>query len=86
MTIVNLGEMDESFEGPHYSSLPLVTTPVTETHWQTDNARGGRHRSLPPKMVKMEYAPPVSMGEDPEMDGETVPSPRKGNNHPKVSC
>jgi hypothetical protein len=96
-TVVDLGEMDESFEGPRYSSLPPVTTPVTETRWQMDNARGGRHRSLPPKMVKIKRAPPVSVGEDPETDGETddtdsvlsretVPSPRKGNNHPKVSC
>ena len=97
MTVVDLGEMDESFEGPRHSSLPPVTTSVTETHWQTDNARGGRHRSLPPKMVTMEPAHPVSAVENSEtggetddsadsvLSGETEPSPRKGDNRSKVS-
>jgi hypothetical protein len=97
MTAVDLGEMDESFEGPRHSSLPPVTTPVTETHRQTDNTRGGRHRSLPPKIMAMEPAHPVSAVEDSDtggetddsansvLSGETGPSPRKGDNRPKVS-
>jgi len=97
VTVVDLGEMDGSFEGARYSSLPPVTTPVTETHWQTNNARGGRHQSLPPTMMAIKPAHPVSAVENSETSRETDdsadsvlseeigPSPRKRDNRRKVS-
>ena len=56
MTVVDLGEMDE---GPglahnvstHHVSLP----PIVETWTQPcSNLKGARHKSLPPKVVRIE--------------------------------
>jgi len=96
MTIVDLGRMEESpdpdlghsavaqvahqnSEAARYMSSPPETRLQRHEH-----IRGGRHNSLPPKMVAIRHAPLISSATSSERDSdsdgvdgveETMPSP-----------
>lgn len=79
MTIVDLGRMDEDLapnlghsavtrqnsEAARYTSLPPETRLQRHEH-----GRGGRHSSLPPKMVTIRRTSPIPSANGSETDGD----------------
>jgi len=81
MTIVDLGQIDsdpdlghsavaqvacQNSEAARYTSLPPETQLQRHEH-----VRGGRHKSLPPKMVTIRHASPTPSASGSETDGDS---------------
>jgi hypothetical protein len=82
ITIVDLGRMDldpdpdlghstvaparQNSEAARYTSLPPETQLQRHEH-----VRGGRHNSLPPKMVKIRCISPIPSASSSEADGDS---------------
>jgi hypothetical protein len=64
MTVVDLGEMDEGPGLAHnVSTCHISLPPIVETRTQPhSNLKGARHKSLPPKAVRIESGSAISTG------------------------